>query len=438
LHRAVPLRCGQRRADGRACGVDRGAGLHSYVAAEDGWETFFGPDRCGVVRFTRWLGYYAYNASGLLAPPEERSRLLEHFRQFLDLNRLNGLFICIGRDQLPLFREQGCQVSKNGEEPLVRLETATWRGKEFEWLRRQENFCLRENLEVVEIDPDPSDPNYRDILVPQLEEVSREHIEATLHGFEMRYLVGRFTPFAMGHKRLFAAVKGSGLSCFWAFLGAETAAAAAAVVRDPVRNVPRATLLGVAGVTVLYIAVTAVLMGLMPAARLASSNAPFADAAQVLVGAGVGSLIAVCMALRATGCLTGWMLVTAETSRGAADVGDFPKIFRTRPGEHASLSGLLIPGSLMTLEAVLTAQPNLAQQFSTLTNVTSLLCIFTYVMAASSLIRISRGRPIAIVSAAVAILGALALLASAKPLELELSLLPLAAAGLLHLWLRRR
>jgi len=98
----------------------------------------------------------------------------------------------------------------------------------------------------------------------------------------------------------------------------------------------------------------------------------------------------------------------------------------------------LIPGSLMTLEAVLTAQPNLAQQFSTLTNVTSLLCIFTYVMAASSLIRISRGRPIAIVSAAVAILGALALLASAKPLELELSLLPLAAAGLLHLWLRRR
>ena len=186
----------------------------SYVAAEDGWETFFGPDRCGVVRFTRWLGYYVYNASGLLAAPEDRARLLEHFRRFLDLNRLNGLFICIGRDQLPLFREQGCQVSKNGEEPLVRLETATWRGKEFEWLRRQENYCLRQNLDVVEIDTDPSDPDYRETIVPQLEEVSREHIEATLHGFEMRYFVGRFTPFAMGHKRLFAAVRGDHIEAF--------------------------------------------------------------------------------------------------------------------------------------------------------------------------------------------------------------------------------
>jgi hypothetical protein len=38
----------------------------------------------------------------------------------------------------------------------------------------------------------------------------------------------------------------------------------------------------------------------------------------------------------------------------------------------------------------------------------------------------------------VAIAGTLALIASAKPLELELSVLPLVAAGLLHLWLRRR
>src|SRR5258707_15152965 len=52
----------------------------SYVATEDGGETFFGPDRCGVVRFTRWLGYYVYNASRLLAPPEERPRLPDPFR----------------------------------------------------------------------------------------------------------------------------------------------------------------------------------------------------------------------------------------------------------------------------------------------------------------------------------------------------------------------
>jgi len=236
----------------------------------------------------------------------------------------------------------------------------------------------------------------------------------------------------------FAAVKTSGLSCFWAFLGVECAAAASAVVRDPVRNVPRATLLGVTGVMLLYIAVTAVLMGLLPAARLASSNAPFADATQLLVGAGLGAAIAACMALRATGCLTGWMLIVAETSRGAADAGDFPALFRTRPGERASLAGLLVPGVLMTAEALMTAQPNLAQQFSTLTNVTSLLCLYTYMMAAASLLRLSGGTLKAVLSSAVAILGTLALIASAKPVELALSALPLVAAGLLYLWLRRR
>jgi amino acid transporter len=189
---------------------------------------------------------------------------------------------------------------------------------------------------------------------------------------------------------------------------------------------------------VLYIGVTVVLMGVLPAERLASSNAPFADAAQVLLGAGLGSAIAVCIALRATGCLTGWMLVTAETSRGAADVGDFPAFFRTRPGERASLVGLMVPGLLMTVVALLSARPNLAQQFSTLANATSLLCLYTYILAAASLIRLSGGRLRAVLSSILAIAGALALIASGKPLELALSALPILGAGLLYLWLRRR
>ncbi|HEX7945210.1 MAG TPA: amino acid permease [Phenylobacterium sp.] len=238
---------------------------------------------------------------------------------------------------------------------------------------------------------------------------------------------------------LLAAAKASGLNCFWAFLGIECAAAAASVVRDPVRNVPRATVLGVVGVMAIYVAVTVVMMGLLPHDRLASSNAPFADAAHLAMGAGAGVAIAACMALRASGCLTGWMLVASETTRTAADAGDFPALFRSRSGERMSLAGLLAPGVLMTVEAVLSAQPNLAQQFSTLTNVTSLLCLYTYLMAAVSLMRVAgRGRPMAIATAGVAVLATLGLIGSAKPLELGLSLLPLAAAGLLYLWLRRR
>jgi arginine:agmatine antiporter len=242
-----------------------------------------------------------------------------------------------------------------------------------------------------------------------------------------------------GHLGLAAAVKTSALSCFWAFLGLECAAAAAAVVRDPVRNVPRATLLGVGGAAVIYIAATVAVMGLLPAEALARSNAPFADAMRVVMGAGLGAAIGACVMLRAMGCTTGWMLVAAETSRTAADEGDFPALFRTRPGERASKAGLLIPGALMTLVAAISASPNLAQQFSTLTNVVSLFCLYTYGLAALSLIRVAGVRRLLpLLTALIAIAASLALVASARPSELVLSLAPVPVAALLYLWLRRR
>lgn len=239
------------------------------------------------------------------------------------------------------------------------------------------------------------------------------------------------------------AVGRSALTAFWAFLGLECAAAAAGVVRDPERNVPRATLVGVGGVACLYVAATAVVMGIIPGADLARSTAPFADAARVTLGLGLGATIAVCALLRAAGCLTGWTLVTAETTRSAADVGVFPDVFRTRPGERASAVNLLTAGVLMTLVAILTATPTIGEQFGTLANMAVILALYCYVLAALSLIRLApslgNGRGLAaMATAGVAIACALALIAQAKPLELALAVVPLLGAGLLYLWLRRR
>jgi arginine:agmatine antiporter len=239
------------------------------------------------------------------------------------------------------------------------------------------------------------------------------------------------------------AVGRSALTAFWAFLGLECAAAVAGVVRDPARNIPRATLAGVAAVAALYVAATAVVMGVIPGDRLASSTAPFADAARGALGLGLGAVIAVCALLRATGCLTGWTLVTAETTRSAADVGAFPSLFRTRPGEHASAVNLLAAGGLSTAVAMLTVTPTIGEQFGTLANMAVLLALYCYVLASVSLMRLSRvfhgaARVSAVGTAGVAIACALALIVQAKPMELALAVAPLAAAGLLHLWLGRR
>ena len=240
-----------------------------------------------------------------------------------------------------------------------------------------------------------------------------------------------------------ATVGPSALTAFFAFLGVESAAATAGVVRDPARNVGRASLIGVVVVAALYIGACSVLMGILPANALARSSAPFAQAGQKVLGLGLAGVIAVCALLRAQGCLTGWVLVTSETARSGADAGVFPAIFRTRPGERASAINLLTTGVLMTLVAVMTASPSLGQQFSILADISVLTSFYSYILAGGSLIRLSgrlapNRRWAARLTALVAIAASLTLAVSAKPVELAFCLAAMIAAALLYLWLRRR
>jgi arginine:agmatine antiporter len=162
------------------------------------------------------------------------------------------------------------------------------------------------------------------------------------------------------------------------------------------------------------------------------------------VGVGGAGLIAICAFLRTAGCTTGWVLVTAETSREAADQGAFPAFFRTRPGERASAVNLVTTGVLMSAVSLLTASPTLGSQFSALASVTVVLSLFTYLLAGFSLLRLRaalptpRQRGVAATTAIVAIVCVLGLIASASLKDLGLSLICVVAAAALYLVLRRR
>src|ERR1700691_1087955 len=99
---------------------------------------------------------------------------------------------------------------------------------------------------------------------------------------------------------------------FWAFTGLESASVATAVVENPRRNVAIATFGGVLIAALVYVASCTVLMGIIPAADLARSNAPFADAVQVMLGPLAAGMIALAALIKATGTLGGWILLTAQ------------------------------------------------------------------------------------------------------------------------------
>jgi phosphatidylglycerol lysyltransferase len=185
----------------------------SYLASEPDREYYFGPQRRGVIGFRRWARQ-AYVVGGLLAQEEERDALLASFMNFANRERLRVSFFNLVRSDLEPFRRQGFQVTKIGEEPLVALADATWRGKDYEWLRRQENYCARQGLVLEEVAHDPHDPAYRDWLVPELEDVSREHLAGTLHRRELEFFEGRFHPLALGRRRLFVARRAGRVEAF--------------------------------------------------------------------------------------------------------------------------------------------------------------------------------------------------------------------------------
>jgi arginine:agmatine antiporter len=184
-----------------------------------------------------------------------------------------------------------------------------------------------------------------------------------------------------------AAIPDTLILVFWAFTGLESASVAAAVVADPERNVPRATLAGVAIAAVVYIAASAAIMGLAPAAELAASNAPFALVAERMFGGSVGPLVALAAMLKVLGTLAGWVLMTAQVSRAAADHGLLPRLFaRTRAGD-TPVAGLVVSGLLGTAMIVLTTAPSLGEQFGTLIDASTLFCLLTYLAACAATLR---------------------------------------------------
>ena len=67
----------------------------------------------------------------------------------------------------------------------------------------------------------------------------------------------------------------------WAFIGVETASVSTAVVKNPAKNVPIATVVGVLLAAACYILSSSAIMGIIPSKELITSAAPFSDAVTI-------------------------------------------------------------------------------------------------------------------------------------------------------------
>jgi APA family basic amino acid/polyamine antiporter len=137
-----------------------------------------------------------------------------------------------------------------------------------------------------------------------------------------------FGPFNATGGSLYDAINLAAGVALFSFIGVECAAIAAARVKDPRRNVGRASVIGTAAAGLLYVAVTAVVMGLVPHDQLVEDGAPFVAAFDAMFdGSWIGKLVALTAVISGIGALNGWTMVTAEMPYVAAKDGMFLPAF---------------------------------------------------------------------------------------------------------------
>jgi APA family basic amino acid/polyamine antiporter len=202
-----------------------------------------------------------------------------------------------------------------------------------------------------------------------------------LFGFA-RFEAEHFEPFNPTGRPLVPAVLGSLALTLWAFQGFESASIAAGEARDARRNVPRATLVGIAIATVLYVASTLAVMGLVPPGELASSGAPFADAARVLWGDGASKLVAAGAFVSCFGALNGWILVAGRMPLALARDGLFPAFFARLSGRGTPALGLFVSSALACGLVLANYSDTLVGMFTAMTILATLSALVPFVFCA--------------------------------------------------------
>jgi len=163
-----------------------------------------------------------------------------------------------------------------------------------------------------------------------------------------------FTPWNVSGGSALNAIGGGMAIALFSYLGVETASVAAGKVRNPDRNIPRATVLGTIATAVVYMLSLTVVFGIVPTSKLATANAPFSDAANAMFGGTwAGNLLAIAVIISGFGALNGWTMICAEMPLAAANDGLFPERFKRMSKNGVPAFGIIASTVLASVAMII-------------------------------------------------------------------------------------
>lgn len=198
-----------------------------------------------------------------------------------------------------------------------------------------------------------------------------------------------YTPFNISGEGALAAVGGGMAIALFSYLGVETASVAAGKVRDPDRNIPRATVLGTIATAVVYLLSLTAVFGIIPSTRLQSTAEPFSAAANAIFGGSwAGDVMALLVIVSGIGALNGWTMICAEMPLAAAKDGLFPARFKRLSKAGVPSYGIIASTTLASIAmAINYIGSGGADAFTTLVLMTGITAAIPYGFSALAQIK---------------------------------------------------
>ncbi|MFE3760234.1 APC family permease [Streptomyces sp. NPDC059104] len=187
-----------------------------------------------------------------------------------------------------------------------------------------------------------------------------------------------------------AAAIGGGMAIgLFSYLGVETVAVAAGKVRDPDRNIPRATVIGTLATAVVYMLSLVAVFGILPAGQLKDSTAPFSDAANAIFGGSwAGNIMAVAVIISGLGALNGWTMICAEMPLAAAHDGLLPARFKQLSAKGVPAFGVVTSTLLASVAVIVNYTGSGGTTvFTTLVLMTGITAAIPYALSAGAQIK---------------------------------------------------
>lgn len=170
----------------------------------------------------------------------------------------------------------------------------------------------------------------------------------------------------------------------FAFLGTETALCVSGEVKNPARTVPRAILMTLALVTIIYVAIQMVAQGVLGPELATNTKAPLAETAKRVLGSGGATLVLVGTAISTFGYVGGDMLAAPRGLYALGRDNLLPSIIGAVSEKYRT------PYVAILIHAILCAAFAVTGSFAGLVVIATLATMIVYLVCCAATIKLQR------------------------------------------------